>query len=380
MEQSGFVKWMRRIALGATITAVAGVLVAMWIFSSILARDLLTPATAEIEFDLEVATVRSGSISLTRTPLTELDGVWGLQSEDAYGQVTAVIEVRDDVVERAFRPIAGEFREGDRVRFEEYAFAGTPVEAHGIGFEIVPVAGELGVLPAWRVDGVRTTWVIVIHGEGEGRGQGLRILPALQEQGYPVLMMTYRNDVEASPAADGRFSWGREEWRDVEDAVTYVRLLGAEEIVLYGHAMGGEIAAMFLHESELVGDVVGVVLDSPVLDLEAVVDAMAVDRGIPGFVASGAKALVTLRFDVDWRELDQIERAAEFDVPILLLHGEADERAPVSVSDAFAAARPDIVTYERFAGVGHGFSWNADPIRYEAAVADFLTGVSAPLE
>jgi hypothetical protein len=35
------------------------------------------------------------------------------------------------------------------------------------------------------------------------------------------------------------------------------------------------------------------------------------------------------------------------------------------------------VRYERFAGAGHGACWNADPARYEAALAAFMDGVAA---
>ncbi len=380
MEEKRFSIWMRRIALAVFGVGVGSLFVATWVFSSTLERDLLSPGEAEPEFDLEIATVGSGRVVLTRTDLTEQDGIWGLRGEDAYGQVSAIIEVREDVVERGFREIEGEFRPGDRAMFDQSAYVGTPLSAHGIGFEVVPVAGDLGVYPAWRVDGERDTWIIMVHGKGDGREQSLRVIPALREAGFPTLVITYRNDPGTPAAVDGRYGWGREEWRDLEDAATYALREGAEELIIYGFSMGGEIASMFLHQSELVTDVVGVVLDSPVLDLEAVVDEEAADRGIPGFLAAGAKELATLRFDVDWRELDQVERADEFDVAVLLMHGELDATVPVASSDAFATARPDLVSYERFVGVDHVHLWNSDPIRYETALVGFLDQVAAPLE
>jgi uncharacterized protein len=48
----------------------------------------------------------------------------------------------------------------------------------------------------------------------------------------------------------------------------------------------------------------------------------------------------------------------------------------VAISEALAAARPDLVTLERFGGDGHVQSWNADPARYERAVRDFLGRVA----
>ena len=72
------------------------------------------------EYDIEVATVGGGTVLLTRTEATETEGVWGLQAAGGYGQVTSVVDVRTDVVERAFRTVDGAFREGDRARLSGY--------------------------------------------------------------------------------------------------------------------------------------------------------------------------------------------------------------------------------------------------------------------
>jgi len=379
MNERRLATWLRRGAVVLAGLLVMGWLVGVWLVSTTVEREVLTPQATEVEYDLEVATVSGGSIVLTRTPLTERQGVWGLASETAYGQVSRIIGLRDDVVERAFRTIEGVMGPGDRVRFDDYAFAGDPRSAHGIAFAEMRFAGDLGAYPSWRIEGDRDTWIIVVHGLGvDERRQALRILPVLESQGFPVLVVTYRNDVGAPAAPNGRATWGRLEWRDVEAAMRFAELQGAEEFVLYGFSMGGEIVSTLLHESDLVGGIAGVVLDSPVLDLEAAVDTNYDERGTWEIFVGAAKTLATLRFDVDWRALDQVERADEFDVDMLLMHGSGDTIAPVATSDEFAAARPDIVHYERFDGADHGVLWNEDPGRYEAAVLEFLDRVAAP--
>ena len=45
-------------------------------------------------------------------------------------------------------------------------------------------------------------------------------------------------------------------------------------------------------------------------------------------------------------------------------------------SDALAGARPDIVTYVRVRDATHVRSWNVNPVAYEAAVRDFLQGLT----
>ena len=210
----------------------------------------------------------------------------------------------------------------------------------------------------------------------------LRILPTLHDLDLPVLAITYRNDEGTLPSESGRYGWGYPEWRDVQAALEFADLRGADDFVLMGSSMGGAITATYLNEAHLeaedhlVDRVRAVVWDSPGLDLEAVVDSAAADQGVPGFISAAAQAISRVRFDVDWNALDQVERAAEFDptLPILLMHGTLDDTVPVESSDGFAAALPT-VRYERFDGADHMYPWNTDPARYEAVVEEFLGSV-----
>jgi dipeptidyl aminopeptidase/acylaminoacyl peptidase len=94
-------------------------------------------------------------------------------------------------------------------------------------------------------------------------------------------------------------------------------------------------------------------------------------------VQAAGKQLAALRFDIDWDKLNYLKRADEIEVPILLFHGDSDDRVPVGTSDALAEARPDIVTYVRTPGVDHVRTWNAAPASYETAVREFLQRVTA---
>ena len=132
----------------------------------------------------------------------------------------------------------------------------------------------------------------------------------------------------------------------------------------------------FLAQSPLAGRVRGVILDSPMLDLGAAIARAARRRRIPGIVRAPAQRLAAVRFGIDWRALDYLERVNALTAPMLVFHGDADELVPVGVSDALAAARADLVTYERVPGAQHVRSWNVDPARYEEAVRAFLQRVT----
>jgi len=381
MDKKQWVPWVKWGAVGLIGLAGLVFVVVAWVFSNAIRSEVLIPRPWEPERDLQVLSVGQGRIILNRTDLSQRDGVWGLVGPNGYGQVIQVIEVGEEDVERGFRLLEGSFDIGDEVYFDQYAYVSDPLAAHAMAFEEARVPGDLGVLPAWLVEGDLDTWVVIVHGKGlDERRQALRMLPALNDAGYPVLVISYRNDVVAHSSETGRYGWGYPEWRDLQAALQFADLRGAEDFVLYGYSMGGAITSAFLHESAefsegvtLTDRVRGVIFDSPVLDLEAVVDAGADDRGIPSALTGVAKGIAALRFDVDWDALDQIGRADEFDprLPILLFHGTEDATVPVASSDAFAAA-VDSVQYERIEGADHVYPWNVDPVRYERAVLDFL--------
>jgi len=380
MEPSPLGIWLRRLAVVLAVLAVAATVVGVWAGTAAINADLFVPGRRQSAADLEVVEVEAGRIVLTRTRLSEQEGIWGVEGSSAYGQVTGLVEVGEDTVEHGFRTLEGAFVPGEAVRWDRYAFDGDPATAAGLAFDEIRVPGELGVDPAWLVPGIRDTWVVMVHGQGlDERRQALRILPTLSDLGFPVLVATYRNDGVAPQADPDRFGWGLTEWPDVEAAVALAVQRGAENVVLYGYGMGGSIVATYLHESDRAGLVRAVILDSPALDVGVLADRAVAAHGVPSLFTGLAKEVVRIWNSTEWGALDQVSRADEFDVPILLMHGTADEVAPVEVSDALAEARPDLVTYQRFEGGTHDGLWNIDPTRYMTAVADFL-GVVAPDE
>ena len=156
-------------------------------------------------------------------------------------------------------------------------------------------------------------------------------------------------------------------------------------MILAGFSMGAAVVTSFLLESPLAARVRGVVLDSPALDLGEVLDRGAADRELPVLgtpvppaLTQVAKGIAGLRYDLDWGGLDYLDRAGGLSAPMLVLQQAGDPTVPVAISEQLAAARPDLVTFERFAGDGHVQSWNVDRARYERAVLAFLARVAPP--
>jgi len=269
-------------------------------------------------------------------------------------------------------PVSGQLSVGAHVLLDRPAYEGDPQTALHLPFEEVTFPSELGPLGAWQLPEPRSTWAIYTHGFRSSRQEALRFLPALVSVGLPTLVIQYRNDLGVAASVSGHYDFGLSEWRDLEAAARYALAHGAHDVVLFGISMGGGIAVSFLYHSTLADHVRAVVLDSPMLDLAAVVDLGGERSGQPPGLMLVGKLITAGRFGVDWRGLDYVSRASELHVPILLIHGDEDTQVPISTSEAFARARPDIVTFVRVAGASHAAASNSDPEAYDRILTDFL--------
>ena len=374
------------IFFGFVLTVVVVVLAAAWYYASAIEGQALAVEHESDPYDLRVALIEGGRITLETMaePASKGHwaeaGIWGLESAGTYNQVGTIVEVDDSSVVRELIVLGPLPREREPVRIDRDAFPSNPWLSYGIEYEEVGVVAALGTFPAWQTRGESDTWAILVHGKGAERTECLRILPALAEQGYSTLTITYRNDEGLSASPSGYHQFGADEWEDLEAAAEYALAAGASELILVGYSMGGAIAINFLYNSAVADRVKGVILDSPALDFEAVIDHGATQQ-IPGgeplrsVLTDLAMYVAAHRFGVDYRTMDHLERVAALSVPVLLFHGSADTRVPVWLSDRLAEARPDIVEYEVFDGAIHVGSWNQDRERYELAVRDFLTGM-----
>jgi hypothetical protein len=360
------------VLIGVGIAVVVLFLIA-WLSANQIRSDLLVPVADDRPYDIEVLRTPPARIVIAGTEEPARGGTWGFETEETYTQLTSLLNRTPTDTEWAATSYVGEPMVGVSGRIDVDAFPVDPMVSYGLGFDDVRAPGDLGPLPAWLIDGRRSTWVIIAHGKGiESRTQALRMIPSYVESGYPVLVVSYRNDDGAPQDPSGLRSWGLTEWRDLDAAVRLAEREGAQDYILVGHDLGAEVVSTFLHESDSVGNVLGVVFDSPALDLAGALDYNS--GPIASFVGDLGQQMARLRFGMEWDELDQVARADQFDVPILALHGARDEIAPIAITEAFVAARPDLARLVRFEQGGHGDLWNVDRARYEAEVMAFLEG------
>ena len=362
-----------------------------WHLSNQIRRRVLEPRTRGGARPLEVLKVQSDRLTLGVLPETgssrrwRQEGLWGLRWPDGYAQAGGILHLRKTQVTRSLRLLKGDPAPGTRVTLTSFAFPDDPGEAFGLPVQPVRYHSPLGRFPAWLSPGSRSTWVVFVHGKRSAPPSGaLRSFPLprpAQSGGgsgtSPALVISYRNDLEAEPAPDGRHWYGLTEWEDLEGAARHALEAGARELVLVGYSMGGSVVMSFLRQSKLARSVKGVILDSPVLDLEATVDFAAQNRGYPRIFRHAAKTLARVRFGVPWKELNYFRETEHLQVPTLVFHGGADTLVPLRTSQLLARSRPGLVRCETFPGASHGRAWNLDPDRYERVAREFLETVSS---
>lgn len=363
------------------------------------ARRVVVPSTRRRE-DLSIRQVFSDEgaslrIELPATPLTRAPGRYSLWFGNGKGHACIGAVIAEDtsgetVTRLVERVDSGDLRSATAGIWSGYAYS--KPEQLGLPFEDVKIKVDEGVAPAWKFaptagcGSVSSTWAIHVHGMGGKRAGALRGVPVVSRLGLTSLVVSFRNDGEAPPSTDSRYSLGQNEWLDVEAAIKFAMNQGAERLVLFGWSLGGSMALRAANLSAHADRIIGLVLVAPVLDWAETLTSNGSASGLPEAIArvglrmlgSNACRWVTgLKQSIDLSTLDWVARAHDLKTPTLILHGIEDKSTPVSVSERFAELRPDLVHLVRFEVPGHSLEWNADSEKWESSVTWFLKSLPA---
>ncbi|MHC3000265.1 alpha/beta hydrolase family protein [Microbacterium sp. HJ5] len=385
-----------RAALTVISLALAGVLSAMAVASVHMARRVVTPAVRLPDTRILSLDTAAQTITLARTPDTELPGRYGLftSGTEAYVKLGSVLSESETSVKRKLLTHVG----SDARLSPEAAFSGwyydRPEQLH-LAFSPELIGSSVGPCPAWLFPaGDGDVWVIQVHGRGTTRAECLRAVPLFHQAGITSLVVSYRNDGEAPRSRAGTYTLGATEWRDVDAAVGFARRRGAKRIILMGWSMGGAIALQVSLNSAHRDTITGLILESPVVDWRIVLEYQARLMRVPPTVSG--LAIGALRSEwatpitragsaIPFDRLDVVARAGELRHPMLILHSDDDGFVPSDASHDLVTARPDIVELEVFEVARHTKLWNYDQERWSARIRRWLTAhdlgaVPAPAE
>jgi pimeloyl-ACP methyl ester carboxylesterase len=344
-------------------------------FAWYLTSRLVAVTHVHDSYPLRVLAVGTGdaTVTLTAGPDAAEPGSFRLAWPGGHGVAGPVTASGSGFVTRRLSGVTGGLAVGQQAGIEPGPYTRDPLTALGIRYTTVRVPTPLGGMPAWQITGRRSTWVILIHGLGGNRADTLAVIPRLHTLGFPILAITYRNDAGGPASPDHQSHLGATEWHDVGAAVRYATGHGASGVVLFGYSFGAAMAMVTTEDSQVRGQVRALVLDSPVLDWQATLTYQARRRGLPAPLISLAEMLLAWRTGLNFAQFSQLEHETSLHVPVLLIQGTADTIVPPDLADAFARARPRLVTYVRVTGADHVSAIDTDPSAYRAALKRFLT-------
>lgn len=247
----------------------------------------------------------------------------------------------------------------------------------GRSYRTVLLESEDGVrLSAWFIRARKPSGcsVVLAHGLFRSRREVLERATYLAGHGCHAVTVDLRRHGES---AGHRTSLGFLESRDVLAAARFLRHETPDDrLYLLGVSMGGAAAARAA--VEIADDVRGLVLDSTFRNVPEVVDRYAeLLFGLPPFPA-GDLALIGLGLTAGFEPRDMdvenfSRRLGEAGIPILVIAGDEDRRAPaesqaaVFRANGHPAARMIVVE-----GASHGRPCLVEPTTCERALAEFL--------
>lgn len=368
-----------RVALAVVLVVVAGLGAGGWYYTNELLPAIAPDAVAE---DVEVIELTGDAITLRPDDPTDdltLPTV-GFQHRAGYLQLTGPAQARGDgSVERGYEVVAGTPPAvGDRGDVQVDSWPDDP-SALGLPAEEVSTAGPLGELAGWWFpgDGPRGEHVVVlVHGRGARRAETLRAARlVVRDAGATALVVAYRNGDGAPASPDGFGHFGDAEWLDLQGWLEYLEERAPAGVTLYGFSQGASVVASCLRRCDDTSAVTGVILDSPLLSMQATLELQAAERDIPsaaiGPLLVATKVISTLRGGPDFANLEHVAALADLDLPILAFHGRDDTTVPFAPTRALAQADPDQVRFVAYDG-GHVRGWNVDPAEYTDRVVTFL--------
>jgi pimeloyl-ACP methyl ester carboxylesterase len=167
--------------------------------------------------------------------------------------------------------------------------------------------------------------LLYLHGTFRTLFENLHKIDALREAGFSVLAVDYRGWGLSTPITpsehtilqDADVAWSALQQREIRPA----------QRVIYGHSMGSAVAVDLASRLRAKADYGAVILESAFTSFADVAD--------------GAGFLARLLMNFSTERFASIEKIAQVQAPLLMLHGTLDTTIPIALSEKlFSAANP----------------------------------------
>lgn len=204
----------------------------------------------------------------------------------------------------------------------------------------IPVGTNGDRLHGWWVpaqgasDPDRSPTILYLHGARWNLTGSAYRIAGLQQMGFNILAIDYRGFGRSSallPSEASAYEDADAAWRWLDS-----RAPDPSRRVLYGHSLGGAVAAHLASSVERAG---GLVLESTFTSIKDLAERTAA-RFLP------LDALLTQRFDV-------AEKIARARMPVIIVHGKDDPVVPVEMAEQLYAVAAEPKRLFVVEGAGH---------------------------
>ncbi|MBW4494823.1 MAG: alpha/beta hydrolase [Oscillatoria princeps RMCB-10] len=203
--------------------------------------------------------------------------------------------------------------------------------------------------------------VLHLHGNGVNMGANVNQAHRFHTLGLDVLMIDYRG----YGRSQGGFPSEAQVYEDAETAWNYLvlkRRINPRHIFIYGHSLGGAIG---LELAVRHPEAAGLIVESSFTSMREMVNCLH------GYFRI---------FPVNWllkERFDSISKVKYLQMPVLFIHGTADDMVPASMSQILFSAAPEPKQLFLVSGAGHNDVAKVAGGQYLQTVGRFLQQVRA---
>ena len=169
-------------------------------------------------------------------------------------------------------------------------------------------------------------------------------------------------------------TFGIKERKDCLRWIEYAKKRFGQDIpiILSGLSMGAATVLMAC-DLGLPANVKGIIADCPYSSPKEIIMKVGKDMHFPPRLMLPFVWLGGFLFgQFNLFESSALEAIKTSEIPILILHGDADELVPFEMSRSMLSSGAKDITLESFAEAGHGLSYIIIPDKYEKVVLEFI--------
>jgi len=224
----------------------------------------------------------------------------------------------------------------------------------------IAVSGESAwTLHGWWIPAAdpRAKVVLYLHGSDGNVSTSMAGVAPLRELGYSVFIIDYRG----YGASGGHFPSEAGVYQDAQSAWDYLvreRGINPANLFIYGHSLGGAIAIELARRHP---EAAGLVMES---SFTSIYDMAMLKAGYALFPVN---LLLNQRFD-------SIAKVGELRLPVLYVHGTADEIVPFEMGKALFKATPCARGFVAVSGGTHESNATVGGAKLRSAISRFVDG------